>query len=223
LAKTKILKELEELILSRDPARVEKVFSGIDEGSASTEAILEALTTGMDKARRRLKKGQCSIPEFLLSIDAFRAGAEYLKGMNLDVRRKEDPVVIGVVEGDAHDMGKNIVAGVLEAVGYRVHDLGRDVPRDRFLESLEETKASLLALSAMMSTTLENMRDVIRWARRLHPDVKILVGGALVDERIAHTIGADGYAEGAADVPKEMQRVLGLRRRALAVPLVSKQ
>ena len=119
-------------------------------------------------------------------------------------------------------MGKNIVAGVLEAAGYQVLDLGKDVPRDRFLEALEETKASLLALSTMMSTPIENMRDVIRWVRKLHPEVKILVGGAPLDERLARAVGADGYAEGAPDVPGEAERVLALRARPLAVPVVAK-
>jgi methanogenic corrinoid protein MtbC1 len=135
---------------------------------------------------------------------------------------RDDAVVIGVVEGDVHDMGKNIVAGVLEASGYRVVDLGKDVPRDRFLESLKKTKASLLALSTMMSTPLENMRDVIEWVRRLHPEVKILVGGAPLDERLARSIGADGYAEGAADVPGEAARVLASRARPVEIPVVAK-
>jgi methanogenic corrinoid protein MtbC1 len=216
--KPNVLKEVEEVIFSRDLARVAKVLSKIDPGSVSPDAILGAMTAGMEKARKKLKQGKCPIPEFLLCIDAFRQGVQHLKGLNAEVGRKEDAVVIGVVEGDVHDMGKNIVAGVLEAAGYRIHDLGRDVPRDKFLEALEETKAPLLALSTMMSTPLQNMRDVIRWVRELHPDVKILVGGAPLDERLAQAMGAHGYAEGAPDVPNEAERVLALRKRALAIP-----
>jgi len=220
--KPKILKELEEIILAQNPARVEKVFSKLEPGSVSPDEILGAMMAGMEKARRKLKEGRCSIPEFLLCIDAFRQGVGHLRGSSADARRKEDAVVIGVVEGDVHDMGKNIVAGVLEASGYRVFDLGKDVPRERFLESLGETKASLLALSTMMSTPLENMREVIDWVRRLHPEVKILVGGAPLDERLAKAIGADGYAEGAADVPGEAERVLALRQRPQKVPVVAR-
>lgn len=218
MAKPKALKEIEEVILSRDPARVEKVFSTIRPGSVSPEEILEAMTAGMEKARRDFKEARASIPEFLLSIDSFRKGADLLKGIKVATPRKADTVVIGVVEGDVHDMGKNIVAGVLEASGYRVIDLGKDVPRDRFLESLEETKASMLALSTMMSTPLENMRDVIVWVRRLLPEVKILVGGATLDDMLAQAIGADGYAEGAADVPGEAERVLASRARPMEIP-----
>ena len=222
MSKPKILKEIEEVILSRSPARVEKVFSKLDAGEVAPDAILGAMTAGMEKARRMLKEGECSVPEFLLCIDAFRQGVGHLKDANADVPRKEETVVIGVVEGDVHDMGKNIVAGVLEAAGYRVHDLGKDVPRERFLEALDETKASLLALSTMMSTPIENMRDVVRWVRQLHPEVKILVGGAPLDERLAKAIGADGYAEGAADVPGEAERVLAERARPVEIPVVAR-
>lgn len=222
VAKPKILKELEEVVLSRSPAGVDKVFSKLDSASVSPDEILAAMTAGMEKARKRLKEGQCSIPEFLLCIDAFHKGVGHLKDSSAKLPEKEEAVVIGVVEGDVHDMGKNIVAGVLEASGYRVIDLGKDVPRDKFLASLRETKASLLALSTMMSTPLENMRDVIDWVRRLHPDVKILVGGAPLDERLAQAMGADGYAEGAADVPGEAERVLGLRERPMEIPVVAK-
>jgi dimethylamine corrinoid protein len=221
VSRPKILKEIEEGILARNPARVEKVFARLDPSLASPEEILGAMTAGMEKARSKLKDGTCSIPEFLLCIDAFRQGVGHLRGSSAEVGRKEAAVVIGVVEGDVHDMGKNIVAGVLEASGYRVHDLGKDVPRDKFLESLKETQASLLALSTMMSTPLENMRDVIRWVRRLHPEVKILVGGAPLDERLARAIGADGYAEGAADVPGEAERVLAQRKRLMEIPVVA--
>jgi methanogenic corrinoid protein MtbC1 len=222
VAKPKSLKELEQVILSRNPARVKEVLSKLDSTSVSPDEILGAMTAGMEKARKRLKEGACSIPEFLLCIDAFRLGVGHLKKSSANLPMRDDAVVIGVVEGDVHDMGKNIVAGVLEASGYRVVDLGKDVPRDRFLESLKKTKASLLALSTMMSTPLENMRDVIEWVRRLHPEVKILVGGAPLDERLARSIGADGYAEGAADVPGEAARVLASRARPVEIPVVAK-
>ena len=223
MPKPKVLKELEDVILSRNPAQAKKVLSKLDPASVSPEEILGAMTAGMEKARRKLKEGKCSIPEFLLCIDAFRQGVGHLKDARADVAEKADIVAIGVVEGDVHDMGKNIVAGVLEASGYRVIDLGKDVPRDRFLECLKEKKASLLALSTMMSTPLKNMREVIEWVRRLHPEVKILVGGATLDERLAESIGADGYAEGAADVPGEAERVLALRARPMEIPAVAEQ
>ncbi len=222
MAKPKLRKQMEEAVLSRSPSRLEQVFAELDPASVSPGEILAAMTAAMEKARTELKAGRCSIPEFLLCIDTFRKGVDLLKGLAGEIAGKEEAVVIGVVEGDAHDMGKNIVAGVLEAAGYRVHDLGKDVSKDRFLEALDETRASLLALSTMMSTPIENMKDVIRWVRKLHPEVKILVGGAPFDERLARAIGADGYAEGAPDVPEEAARVLASSPRPMAVPVVAK-
>jgi len=222
VSKPKILKEIDEVILARHPARVEKVFSKIDVGAVPPDAILGAMMAGMEKARGKLKEGECSVPEFLLCIDAFRQGVGRLKDARADLPRKEEVVVIGVVEGDVHDMGKNIVAGVLEAAGYQVHDMGRDVPKERFLKAIKETNASLLALSTMMSTPIDNMRDVVRWVKQLHPEVKILVGGAPLDEMLAKAIGADGYAEGAPDVPDEAERVLGMRERPVEIPVVAK-
>jgi methanogenic corrinoid protein MtbC1 len=220
VTQAQIVQAIEESVLFRDPDRVQEVIEGMENGTLSSDAILKALTKGMERARRELREGQRSIPEFLLCIDSFRRGVHCLKTYVSQLPQKADGIVIGVVEGDVHDMGKNIVAAVLEASGYPVYDLGRDVPRDTFLESIEKTRASLVALSTMMSTPLENMRDVIRWVRKLHPTTGILVGGAPLDERLAKAMGADGYAEGAADVPEEAERVLGLRKGSEVVSAV---
>ena len=217
MAQTQILQAIEESVLFRNSDRVQEIIQTMEKDALGSDAILKALTMGMERARRELKKGQRSIPEFLLCIDSFRRGVQYLKTCVSQVPQKTDGIVIGVVEGDVHDMGKNIVAAVLEASGYPVYDLGKDVPRDTFLESIEKSRPSLVALSTMMSTPLENMRDVIRWVRKLHPTTGILVGGAPLDERLARVIGADGYAEGAVDVPEEAERVLSLRNSSRLV------
>ncbi len=220
MTQVQTVQAIEESVLFRDPDRVQEVIEGMEKGTLSSDAILKALTGGMERARRELRQGQRSIPEFLLCIDSFRRGIRCLKTYVSQLPQKADGIVIGVVEGDVHDMGKNIVAAVLEASGYPVYDLGKDVPRDTFLESIEKTRASLVALSTMMSTPLENMRDIIRWVRKLHPTTGILVGGAPLDERLAKAMGADGYAEGAADVPEEAERVLGLRNSSRVVSAV---
>jgi len=217
VAQTQTLKAIEESILLRDPDGVQEAIEGAEKGDLTSEAILKALTKAMEKARQELKDGKRSIPEFLLCIDAFRRGVHCSRRLISQMPQKADEIVIGVVEGDVHDMGKNIVAAVLEASGYPVHDLGKDVPRDTFLESIEKTNASLVALSTMMSTPLENMRDIIRWVRKLHPTTGILVGGAPLDEKLAKVMGADGYAESAADAPEEAQRVLSLHNRSRLV------
>ncbi len=212
----KILKDLEEAVSLRDGKKIQSIFREIEGSSLSSEKILKSLTKGMENVRRQLQEKRCSIPEFLLSVDVFREGTGHLRAHVSGEGSKQESVgvVIGVVEGDVHDMGKNIIAAVLEASGYTVHDVGRDVSIEDFLDAIEETGASLLALSTMMSTPQEKMREIIQWTRKLHPDVGIIVGGASLDQRLALVIGADGYAENAATVPEETARIAALKRPA---------
>ncbi|MEW6442125.1 MAG: cobalamin-dependent protein [bacterium] len=207
---TDFLLALEEAVASRDATLLDELFRRVEDRSVRSEEALQALARGVERVRARFRQNQSSIPELLLSIDVFRKG---LRGVMARAPQGSSPdqgdgIVIGVVEGDTHDMGKNIVAAVLEAAGYRIYDLGRDVSRDSFLTALSEKGASLLALSTMMSTPLEKMREIIEWTRRLHPRVKILVGGAPLDEQVAKAIGADGYAESALTAPEEAARLL---------------
>jgi len=219
----KPLLEIEQDILSPRPDRLEGLLRGVGNGHPSLEDARTALMKGIVRARTAFKQGTMSIPELLLSVDAFRNGIGILNRFELAEGRTHGgpSIVVGVVEGDVHDMGKNIVAGVLEASGYIVHDAGRDVPRETFLRLLEDTSAPLLALSSMMSTPLANMRELISWVRRLHPDTGILVGGAALDERLARGLGAQGYAESAAEVPDVVLEVLRLKEKKedQAVPI----
>jgi len=213
---SELCQALEDAVCARDAGAVERVFASVDDAAIRSEDAGRALSNGVEKVRLRYRDGQVSIPEFLLSIDVFRQGVRRLRAREpgTPVVGQGAGVVIGVVEGDTHDMGKNIVAAVLEASGYRVFDAGRDVSRKVFLDMLAETHAPLLALSTLMSAPLEKMREIIEWTRGLHPGVKILVGGAPLDERIARALGADGYAENAVAAPDEVARLLGQARRA---------
>ena len=208
-----LLQELEAGVLSRTPRSFERTLRAAGEAGVPAGDVLKALARGLETARARFKAGSLSIPEVLLAVDAFREGVRRLQPRHRKGRGSGSAVrvVIGVVAGDVHDMGKNIVAGVLEASGYPVLDVGRDVSRDAFLDALQKTGAPLLALSGMMSTTLENMREVIAWVRRLFPATGIIAGGAALDESLARSLGADGFAESAAGVPEEARRVLATR------------
>ena len=163
--------------------------------------VLGALSQGMEKARINIRDGLISIPELLLSIDTFRTGTAVAGDLHKTDKRSKGVVVIGVVEGDPHDLGKNIVAALFEAYRFDVHDLGKNVSADRFLDAVKEKKADILALSTMMSTPIENMRRLIQWSHRLYANTKIMVGGAAIDEDIAGELGADGYSENAACAP----------------------
>ena len=185
--------------------------------SLGAERIVQALSRGLERGRRLLREEKSSIPEFLLYVDLFQEGLDCLRARSPEWSPgRSVGVVIGVVEGDIHDMGKNIVAAVLEASGYSVHDVGRDVPRETFLDAIETTGASLLALSTMMSTTQESMRGIIQWTRRLYPQIGILVGGASLDEKLAGALGADGYAESALTAPDEAARIVAMKKSGKA-------
>ncbi|KUG22786.1 corrinoid methyltransferase protein [hydrocarbon metagenome] len=208
-----ILQKLEESVSSKDIESVSRAASLIDMQSCSPTEIINALSRGIEKAREYFKNGIFSIPDLLVAIDAYRRGVNYLKEISPNpISRKEEDekprVVIGVVEGDVHDMGKNIVAAVLEACGYQVYDLGRNVANASFLEAIRTTNADILALSAMMSTPLANMRMLIEMAKTMYPRTAIIVGGAPFDADLARRMGADGYAENAITAPDETNKLL---------------
>jgi dimethylamine corrinoid protein len=208
-----ILQKLEDNVSSKDIECLSSTIREIDLKNYKPDDILNALSRGIEKAREYFRDGSFSIPDFLLAIDAYRTGTAYLKDVapNEILTKQEGGkrrIVIGVVEGDVHDLGKNIVTAVLEACRYQVYDLGRNVPNEAFLEALNSTKAGILALSAMMSTPLANMRTLIKMVRTMYPNVAIIVGGAPFNEDLAIRIGADGYAENAVTVPDETKRLL---------------
>jgi len=214
--KHQVLQSVEEATLSRDPERIRATLARRTESEATPEEALEALTRGMERARTLFQDRRLPLPELLLTLDVFREGLGLLKPLLHGKTRPKRgaSIVIGVVEGDVHDLGKNIIAAILEMSGYRVRDLGKDVKRDAFLEAVREERARILAISSMMSTPLDNMRELIAWARKLSPAMGVLVGGAALDQTLAVKLGADGYAADAGTVVGEVGRLLGRRPRA---------
>jgi methanogenic corrinoid protein MtbC1 len=207
-----ILTSLENYVAHRDIAAMEQIvteFSGLPEEPSK---IMDALCRGMERARKNTTEIDCAVTDLLLSIDCFRIGADWVAGLEPSKNLAKGPsVVIGVVEGDVHHMGKNIVAAVLSANGFTVYDAGRDVPGSKFLEMVRETNAKILALSVMMSTSQNNMAELVRAVRLVSPTTRVIVGGASMDAELGRRIGADGYAEDATTVPEEFFRVLSLK------------
>lgn len=210
MSEVNLLKEFENAVISQEPAILEKVFREASSSTLSIDLILKAMTTGLDTVRMRFNDHSISIPEFLISVDILKQGLDKLKTLPSakKVPQKTGPIVIGVVEGDIHELGKNIIASVLEVSGYTVIDMGKYVPANDFIARVKETRASLLALSTMMSTTLENMRETVARCKSEVPEVAVIVGGATLDETIARSYGADGYAESVVTVTEEVQRLL---------------
>lgn len=185
----------------------EAIESGID----AYEAIELGLSDGMARAGRLFEEEEYFIPELLVCSDAMYAGLDVLRPhikAQADVRRK---VVIGVIEGDTHDIGKNLVRIMLETCGFEVIDLGRDVPPERFVEQAVATEADLIALSTLMTTTMDGMAKVVRLLdeRGVRERFKVLVGGGPVSAAFAGRIGADGYAVNAAEAVRVARGLAG--------------
>lgn len=205
----KMLEEIEECVYKGDTRCLRDTLSHyVPTTDISACSFINALTRGMERSRDSLKSSRLSIPEFLFTVDTFRDGIDWIRQSGLELPDPEVSVLIGVVEGEVHDLGKNIIAAVLEASGFRVIDLGRQMSRDSALEAIQQHKPSIVALSAMMSTCIPNMQEAITWIRKLHPEVRILVGGAALDGDLAAYIGAHGYAESAATATDEADRLI---------------
>ncbi|MEX2606282.1 MAG: corrinoid protein [Kiritimatiellia bacterium] len=167
--------------------------------NASPQTILDALKTGMDDVGRRFKANEIFVPEVLVAARAMKTSMELLEpvlaasGIKAQFR-----VVIGTVEGDLHDIGKNLVAMMLKGSGFEVIDLGTNVSAAAFAEAVKTHKAQLVGLSALLTTTMPAMRSTVETLKAAGLDVKVMVGGAPITQDFANNIGADGFSSDAA-------------------------
>ena len=167
-------------------------------------AVFDGLVLGMVEVGRLYEEQVYFVPEMLMCADAMYAGLNILKPhMSQKEGATKGVVVMGVVQGDVHDIGKNIVRMMFDASGFEVHDLGRDVPLDKFVEEQLKTDSDLVCLSAMMTTTMVGMKEVIEKIKEKNPKCKIMIGGAPVTGDIASRWGADGYARDANNALKD--------------------
>jgi 5-methyltetrahydrofolate--homocysteine methyltransferase len=196
---------------------IERIFNGIVKGRrpdvlAAIQVALdskipvdviinEGMIAAMGEVGRRFEDGEFYIPEMLVAARAMQAGMNAVKPYIGDAGiQQAGTVVIGTVSGDLHDIGKNLVSVMLEGAGFRIIDLGTDVPADRFVQAVSEHKPDILAMSALLTTTMLNLQGVIRALEEagLRQTVNVLVGGAPVTDSFARQIGADGYAPDAS-------------------------
>ncbi len=173
-------------------------------GLDPNKAVFDGLVKGMQECGRLYEEQEYFVPELLMCADALYAGLDilrpHMKSEDVGVRGQ---VVMGVVQGDVHDIGKNLVKVMFEAAGFTVHDLGRDVPLEKFVEEQLRTDSEIVALSAMMTTTMVGMKNIIKAIKEKNPKAKIMIGGAPVTEDIAAKFGADGYAKDASNALKD--------------------
>ncbi|HWR58111.1 MAG TPA: corrinoid protein, partial [Thermodesulfovibrionales bacterium] len=203
--KKELLERLRTAVIQYDEdASKEAAQEVLDVGMDANDAIFNGLVSGMEEVGRMFEAQEYFVPELLMCADALYAGLDILKPhvKQLDLGVKGS-VVIGTVEGDVHDIGKNIVKMMFDVAGFNVYDLGRDVPLDKFVEEQIRTDSDLVCLSAMMTTTMVGMKKVIDDLRIKNPNVKIMIGGAPVSQDIAEKWGADGYAKDANNALKD--------------------
>lgn len=179
------------------------------EGVDAEVAVKQGLMAAMEKVGELYASGTYYVSELLLCADALHAGLEVLAphvGEGLDGQKRS--LMIGTVEGDVHDVGKNLVKVMFEATGWSVHDIGKDVVPERFVEEQTRVKADIIGLSALMSTTMLAIPKAIKLIRAGCPGVPVMVGGAPLTRDIALSFGADGYAHNAGEAVAEAKRLL---------------
>ncbi|MEK6978285.1 MAG: corrinoid protein [Candidatus Hydrothermarchaeota archaeon] len=181
----------------------------IKAGFDAKEGIFDGLAAGMKVVGDLFDKQEYFVPEVLMCADALYGGLDILKPHVKQVKGNiKGSVVTGVVEGDVHDIGKNIVKLMYEIAGFTVYDLGKDVPLDKFVDEQLKTDSQLVSLSAMMTTTMGGMKVVIDKIKARNPKCKILIGGAPVTEKTAELYGADATAKDATNALKEALRMV---------------
>jgi corrinoid protein of di/trimethylamine methyltransferase len=211
-----LLKTLSDAVVNmdEDTAR-EAAQKVVEEGLNAYDAVMNGLAAGMEIVGDLYDKHEYFVPELLLCADALYAGLDILKPLIKpeDVGESaKGQVVIGTVQGDVHDIGKNIVKMMFEVGGFTVHDLGRDVPLEKFVEEQMRTDSDIVALSAMMTTTMMGMKKVVEMIKEKNPNVAIMLGGAPVSKDVTELFGADGYADSAGNAVQEAIKMISRLR-----------
>lgn len=210
-----ILQNLSEGVVEYDEDQVKEWSdTAITEGLDAYDAIMNGLAAGMEIVGDLYDRQEYFVPEILMCADALYAGLNILRP-HMEINAGGDvrgQVVIGTVQGDVHDIGKNLIKMMFDVAGFTVHDLGRDVALEKFAEEQLRTDSEIVALSAMMTTTMMGMKRVIQMIKEKNPDVAIMLGGAPVTKDVASLFGADGYAESAGNAVQEAIKMISRLR-----------
>lgn len=212
-SKEELLEALSECVVEMEDEEVVDVAKEyIDAGYPAFDGIMDGLVDGMNKASDLYDAEEYFVTDVLLCSDAMYAGLDVLKPHlpAEDSSVQKPKVVIGVVEGDTHDIGKNLVKIMLDTAGFEMYDLGRDVPLDQFVDKALEVGASIICMSTLMTTTMVGMKTVIEKLkeRGVRDQFKIMVGGSPISQRYADEIGADGYSVNAVEAVKLAKRLM---------------
>ena len=214
MTKELLFKEIIDQLVEMEEAKVvELCEKSLEMNIPAYETITCALIPGMNEVGRLYEEEEYFLPEVLMCSDAFNAGLELVKPfMDKSSMEKAIKVVIGVIEGDTHDIGKNLVRIMMEASGFEVYDLGRDVKLESFIAKAEEVNSDIICMSTLMTTTMDGMKTVIDRLkeRNIRDKYKIMIGGGPISQRFAEMIGADLYTKDANEAVRKAKELVGV-------------
>lgn len=207
------IKQIKEEIIKGNAKEVSRLTKlALGEGISPQEVLQVGFIAGMKVVGDRMKKNEIFIPEVLISARAMQQGLEILEPHLIKQKVKPTGIfLIGTVKGDLHDIGKNLVAMMMKGAGFKIIDMGINVTVDKFISAIKEENPDLVGMSALLTTTMMEMKANINTFRQKGINTKIIIGGAPLSEKFANEIGADGYAPDAASAPDEAKRILKIR------------
>lgn len=212
--KETLMKKMSDCVFEmEDEEVVDVVKEYIACGYDPQEGMLGGLVDGMKRASELYEEGEYFVPELIVCSDAMYAGIEeFQKYLPEAANTSIGKIAIGVVEGDTHDIGKNLVKIMMETAGFEMIDLGRDVELQKFVDTAKEEHASLVCLSTLMTTTMGGMETVIHLLEEagIRNQVKVMIGGGPISQKYADKIGADGYSQNAVEAVKLAKRLLNI-------------
>lgn len=209
---SEILDRIKTAVVDRKRDEIQGLVNqAVAEGIPAEAVVNEALIAAMDVVGRRFSSGEIFVPEMLVSALTMKMGLEIVKPLLVGSgETSRGTILMGTVKGDLHDIGKNIVIMMLEGAGFKVVDLGVDATVEKVVNTVEELKPEIVGLSALLTTTMPEMQNVIQelQGRGLRDKVKVIVGGAPVDAKFAEKIGADGYGRDATEAVELARRLV---------------
>jgi 5-methyltetrahydrofolate--homocysteine methyltransferase len=187
------------------------VRKAIDENIPAPKILNESLIAGMEVVGKKFSDGEYFVPDMLLSAQAMKSGMQIIEPLlKGDESKKVGTVILGTVKGDMHDIGKNLVRMMLEGGGFEVIDLGINTPSEKFIETAKKYPDAVIGMSALLTTTMENMRVSIESLRASGLNNKVIIGGAAASQRFADEIHADGFTRDAAQSVQLVKKLIGL-------------
>lgn len=209
-----IFEQLADAVVEMEDEEVKALSEqAIKDGVDAFEAIDQGLTKGMERAGVLFEEEEYFVPELLMCADAMNVGIDILKPhLKVDASAEKHKILIGVIEGDTHDIGKNLVKLMLETSGFEVIDAGRDVDPEDMVDQAVEEGVEIICISTLMTTTMDAMEEVIIQLKEkgIRDQFKVMVGGGPISQSFSDKIGADGYSKNAADAVKLARKLTGM-------------